>query len=58
MKKGESSLYLVVEEVFRKVKSKGEYREQEPPNPHRRMTRRGRTTIRRVEGVKIQLTST
>lgn len=39
MVKDEIILYLVVEEVFWEVKGQGEYREQEPPNLHRRMAK-------------------
>lgn len=47
---GEVIPYLVVEEVTWKVKGQGKYREQELPNPHCRMTRSGRITIKRAEG--------
>ena len=48
IEKGESMLYLVIEEVLWKVKSQGEYREEEPPNPHCRVTRRGWVTTKRI----------
>ena len=34
---GEAAPYLVVKEVFWKVEGQGEYWEQEPPNPNRRV---------------------
>lgn len=43
--------YLVIEEVFWKVKGQGENREQELPNPHCRMACRSRkNTVKRAEG--------
>ena len=41
IEKSELILYLVIEEDFWKVKSQGEYREQEPPDSHCRVTKRG-----------------
>ena len=39
IEKGELILYLAIEEVFWKAKSQGEYREQQLPNSHCRVTR-------------------
>ena len=47
IEKGELILYLVIEEVFWKVKSQGKYREQDPPDSHCRVTRRGWIAIKR-----------